>query len=98
MALNRPMRPADMATSAGSETADVQRAREARPGGSLRLADIGFRILVNDRDAGVVPGLERGEGDRQLMTFLQASQAPEVSQALAFLLGHVIAVRQVGRS
>src|SRR5215469_3892737 len=78
------------------EAADVQ-----RPWGGpqllLGLADVGLRVLVHRRNAGEVPRLEGGERDGQIVPLLEPGQAAEVGQALAFLLGHVIAVGQVRR-
>ena len=72
--------------------------RDPPRGARLDLAHVGDRIFVHDRNSGEVPRLEGGEGDRELMAALQPGQAAEVGQALAFLLGHVIAVGQVRRT
>jgi hypothetical protein len=79
------------------EAADVERSRGTRPQILLRLTYVAFRIPVDSRDASEVPRLEEGEGDGQVMALLQPGEAAEVGQALAFFLGHVIAVGQVRR-
>src|SRR5690348_16893305 len=63
----------------------------------LRLADVAFRIAVDGRDAGEVARLEGGEGNSEVMALLQPGETAEVGQALAFFLGHVIAVGEVRR-
>src|SRR3984957_16140805 len=79
---------------------DVQRSVAGRRRARLGLADVSGRVLVDRSHAGEIPRLEGGEGDRQAVPLLQAGQAAEIGQALAFLLRHVVAVGQIrpGRS
>src|SRR5690348_1800470 len=79
------------------EAADRERPRGTRWQVLFRLTDVTFRILVDRGDAREVPRLESGEGNGQVMALLQPGEAAEVGQALAFFLGHVIAVGQVRR-
>src|SRR4051794_18204653 len=57
----------------------------------MRL-DIGVRALVDRAYASEVLGLERREAHRQIMAQLQIGVATKIGQALAFFLGHMIAI------
>ena len=67
------------------EAADVQRSGRGRQQAGLRLADVGFWILIQRRHAHEVLRLESSEGNGQVVPLLQPGEASEISQRLAFL-------------